>query len=382
MTEKLYYNDAYQKEFTATVLSVTERDGEYEVVLDRTAFFPEEGGQYADRGYIGEARVSDVSERGGVIYHKTDRPLEVGSAAVCKIDFPERYEKMQCHTAEHILSGLIHAKYGFDNVGFHLGADYMTMDVSGVLTREQLDEIEEAANEVVFENVEVTARFPTPEELPELNYRAKLNITEGVRIVDIGSYDSCACCAPHVKRTGECGLIKILDFQKLRGGIRMFVTAGKRALLGYRSLFTSALAVSKLLSVPKEEIVAGVEKTLADLEAARLEFRSYKLSLVKKKAEALSPTDGNAVVYLDSVSAEELRAFAAEAVSRVGGILVALTGEEGDYKYAIASSSVDIRAKIKEINTVLSGRGGGSPQLAQGTFAASLDAIKAFFTAK
>ncbi len=367
------------KEFTATVLSVTECDGEYEIVLDATALFPEEGGQYADRGYIGEARVLDVSERDGVIYHRTDLSVTVGETVACRVDFSERYEKMQCHTAEHIISGLIHAKYGLDNVGFHLGADYMTMDVSGVLTREQLDEIEEAANEVVFENVEVTSRFPSPEELPAISYRAKLDIKEGVRIVDIGEYDSCACCAPHVKRTGECGLIKILDFQKLRGGIRMFVTAGRRALFGYRSLFTSALAVSKLLSVPKEEIVSGVEKTLADLEAARLEFKSYKLSLIKKRAESLTPTDGNAVVYLDSVSAEELRAFAAEAVSRVGGILVALTGTEGDYKYAIASASVDIRAKIKEFNTALSGRGGGSPELAQGAFAASLDAIEAFF---
>ena len=382
MTEKLYYIDAYTSQFSATVLSCEPEGDLFAVTLDRTAFFPEEGGQYADTGYIENVRVLDAKERDGIIYHITREPVTVGATLECGIDFAERYEKMQCHTAEHILSGLIHKNFGFDNVGFHLGDDYVTMDISGVLSRAELDMIETEANEAVFKNVAVTAVFPTAEELPALEYRAKLDITENVRIVNIEGYDSCACCAPHVSRTGECGLIKILDFQKLRGGIRMFITAGRRALLGYRALFTSASEISKRLSVPKEEIADGVEKLLSDLEAERSAFKSYRLALVKEKAAALAPCDGNAVVLLDGLSPEELRTYATEAYSRIGGILVALTGAEGDYKYVIASSSVDLKPMIKDINSALSGRGGGSSSMAQGSFAASLDEIKSYFLAK
>ena len=382
MTEKLYYTDAYTSEFIATVLSC-EAEGEgYAVTLDRTAFFPEEGGQYADRGYIGGARVEGAREADGVIYHLTAEPVEVGVALPCKIDFDERYEKMQCHTAEHILSGLIHRHFGLDNVGFHLGDDYVTMDISGVLTRAELDMIENEANEAVYKNATVVAAFPTAEELSSLDYRAKLDITENVRIVNIEGYGSCACCAPHVARTGECGLIKILDFQKLRGGIRMFITAGRRALLGYRALFSASSEISKLLSVPKDEVVSGVEKLLSDLEAERAAFKSYRIALIKERAAALATCDGNAVVCIDGLSPEELRIYATEAYSRVGGMLVALTGADGDYKYVIASQSVDLKSIIKDINIALSGRGGGSSSMAQGSFAASIAAIEGYFAAK
>ena len=381
MTEKLYYIDAYTSQFSATVLSCEPEGDLFAVTLDRTAFFPEEGGQYADTGYIENVRVLDAKERGGIIYHMTSEPVTVGATLECGIDFADRYEKMQCHTAEHILSGLIHKNFGFDNVGFHLGDDYVTMDISGVLSRAELDMIEDMANEAVFKNVAVTAVFPTAEELPALEYRAKLDITENVRIVNIEGYDSCACCAPHVARTGECGLIKILDFQKLRGGIRMFITAGRRALLGYRELFRSAGEISRLLSVPKSEVAAGVEKLAADLEAERAAFKSYRLAVVKEKAAALAPCDANAVVRLNGLTPEELRIYATEAYNKVGGILVAVCGVDGDYKYVIASNTVDLKPIIKDINSSLFGRGGGSSSMAQGSFAATISEIERYFLA-
>ena len=382
MTEKLYYIDAYMKEFSAVVLSCESVEGGFWLTLDRTAFFPEEGGQYADRGYIGDARVLDVREREAVIYHLTDAPAEVGKTVLCKLDFEERYEKMQCHTAEHILSGVIHKKHGLDNVGFHLGRDYVTMDLSGVLTREELDEVEREANEAVFANVEVTACFPSFQELPRLNYRAKLDISENVRIVNIGEYDACACCAPHVARTGECGLIKILDFEKLRGGLRLFITAGRRALFDYRALFSSATEISRLLSVPKIEIADGVRKLLSDLEAERSAFKNYRLSLIKERASALEAADGSRVVTLDGASTEELRIFASEAVSRVSGMLVALSPDGASVRYAIASNSIDLRAVVKEANQALSGRGGGSASMVQGSFSASIAEIEEYFKSK
>lgn len=382
MTEKLYYKDAYLAEFTATVLACETAENGYRIVLDKTAFFPEEGGQYSDRGYIESARVSDVREKLGVIYHFADSPLAVGASVNCKIDFDERYEKMQCHTAEHILSGLIHTHFGLDNVGFHLGTDYVTMDVSGVLERADLDRIEDLANAVVFENVAVTSEFPKPEELSTMNYRAKLDITENVRIVRIGEYDACACCAPHVARSGECGLIKILDFQKLRGGIRMFITAGRRALAYFRAMFNSASEISQLLSVPKEEISDGVSKLAEALAKERADFKTYRLSSAKARAAAIEHTTGNLVLHFADFEGEELRAFASEAISSVDGILVALGGNDGAYKYVIVSNTTDLRAASRDINAALGGRGGGSPTMIQGSFTADLNAIKTYFEAK
>ena len=264
MTEKLYYNDAYLKEFTARVISCDVSGDLYDAVLDKTAFFPEEGGQYSDRGTLGSAKVVNVKEKDGIIHHYADSALDVGAEVVGKIDFDERYEKMQCHTGEHILSGIIHSLYGLDNVGFHLGADEVTMDVSAPLTREQLDEVERLANEVIYKNVEVVASFPTQAELSAMEYRSKLDLYENVRIVKIGDYDSCACCAPHVKYTGEIGVIKILDSAKLRGGIRLFITAGRRAVRVFGEYYKTLQSASALLSLPKFEIVGGINKLLLD----------------------------------------------------------------------------------------------------------------------
>ena len=382
MTEKLYYKDAYLAEFTATVLACETAENGYRIVLDKTAFFPEEGGQYSDRGYIESSRVRDVREESGVIYHLADSPVTVGASVNCRIDFDERYEKMQCHTAEHILSGLIHTHFGLDNVGFHLGADYVTMDVSGVLERQDLDMIEDMANAIVFENVAVTSEFPTPSELPTLNYRAKLDLTENVRIVRIGEYDACACCAPHVARSGECGLIKILDFQKLRGGIRMFITAGRRALKYFRAMFTSAGEISQLLSVPKEEIADGVTKLNEALAKERADFKSYRLSSTRARAAAVEHTSGNLVLHFADLEGEELRVFASEAMPSVDGMLVALGGAEGAYKYVIVSNTTDLRVASRDINAALGGRGGGSPTMIQGSFTASLAEIERYFSAK
>lgn len=382
MTEKLYYKDAYLDEFSATVLACDAVDGGYRIVLDKTAFFPEEGGQYSDTGYIENVRVEDVREKDGIIYHITREPVAVGATLECGIDFADRYEKMQCHTAEHIISGLIHKHFGFDNVGFHLGDDYVTMDISGVLSRTELDMIEDMANDAVFENVAVAAIFPTAQELPSLEYRAKLDITENVRIVNIEGYDSCACCAPHVARSGECGLIKILDFQKLRGGIRMFITAGRRALAYFRAMFTAAGEISQLLSVPKEEIADGVSKLAEALAKERADFKTYRLSSSKARAAAIEPTSGNLVLHFADLEGEELRVLASEAMSAVDGILVVLGGSDGVYKYVIASNSTDLRAASRDINAALGGRGGGSPTMIQGSFTADIDAIKSYFEAK
>ena len=380
MTEKLYYVDAYIKEFEATVIdSYTE--GERNVaILDRTAFFPEEGGQSADTGYIGDACVTDVREKGGVIRHYTDTLLTVGERYTCRIDFADRFEKMQCHTAEHIISGAINRLYGLENVGFHLGATEVTMDVNGYLTREQLDEIELIANRAVFDNVPVKTSFPSADELGTMTYRSKLDLTENVRIVEVEGYDLCACCAPHVAYTGEIGLIKILDFEKHRGGLRINIAAGYRALRDYREKYSNVLKISALFSEPQATVSAAAESFLAAYEEQKARLKATGLANARLEAKLLSVTDSSLVCYYPEMNMDELRELVNSAKSKVGGILVALTGKDGDYKYVMTSATVDLSPIYKRINADLLGRGGGRDNMIQGSFATDLETVTRYFS--
>ncbi len=380
MTEKLYYKDAYIKEFEATVTEITELFGKLAVILDKTAFFPEEGGQSADGGYIGSSRVLDVRERSGEIYHIVDAPLEVGRIYSCSLDFKERFEKMQCHTAEHIISGAIHRLHGLDNVGFHLGASEVTMDINGVLTRQQLDEIELIANKAVFDNVEVKAYFPSSDELKSLKYRSKLELYENVRIVDVEGYDTCACCAPHVARTGEIGLIKILDFEKHRGGIRINIAAGYRALMDYRVKYSNVQKISALFSEPQPTVANATEAFLRSYEEQKAKLKAMGLANAALEARLILETPDSLVRYYPDMSMDELRELVNRAKHKVGGILVALTGKDGDLKYIMTSESIELSPIYKKINADLYGRGGGRDNMIQGSFGATLDIVVEYFS--
>ena len=379
MTEKLYFKDAYIKEFTAKVLSVSERGGKFAVVLDKTAFFPEEAGQSADRGCIGEISVVAVYENGGVIEHVTESPINVGESVLCRLDFSERFEKMQNHTAEHIVSGLIHKLFGLDNVGFHLGREEVTIDVNGVLERADLDRVETLANQAVFENVEVVSSFPSPEKLSEIEYRSKLDLTENVRIVTVGEYDTCACCAPHVARTGEIGLIKLLDFMKHRGGTRIRMLAGSRALLDYRDKFKNIQEISAMLSLPQSESAEGLRAYMSAAMQTEYKLKNALLKIIELEADRIEPTDKNLVVFLKDLSLDEARELVNKALHKVSGVLVALVGEENNYKYVMASEKLDMREVVKAANAALSGKGGGKPPMMQGSFCSTLSDINEYF---
>ena len=379
MTEKLYYKDAYIKEFDADILSVRElSDGGFDVVLSSTAFFPEEGGQSADTGFIGGARVTHAYEKDGTVHHVTDK--HPGEQCVhCTLDFEDRFEKMQCHSAEHILCGIIHRLFGLENVGLHLGIDEVTFDVNGVLTRDELDRVEDLANEAVFANVPVETSFPSPDELPNLVYRSKLELTENVRLVKIGDVDTCACCAPHVSYTGEIGLIKILDFEKHRGGLRIIMTAGRRAVHDYRTKYTNIKEISALLSEPQHTTAEALKRFSLDFEETRSKLKASRLELAREIAKREAGSDKNAVFVFPEWTLDELREFSNTMIDRVGGILVALCGKDGDYKYIISSKTENLSVKIREINAALSGRGGGKPGMVQGTLLSTLDEIKGYF---
>ena len=229
-TEKLYYADPYQTTFTARVLGCEAGKGGYLVTLDRTAFYPEGGGQPADHGTLGGAAVTDVHEKDGVITHTCDHPLTVGDTVEGAIDWDRRFDHMQQHSGEHILSGLICAAHHCDNVGFHLGADTVTIDFNAALTEKDVQELERAANRYIWQDHPIAISFPSPAELEALDYRSKKELTGQVRIVSFPGADCCACCGTHVASSGQVGLLKILSCQKFRQGVRLEILSGRRAL--------------------------------------------------------------------------------------------------------------------------------------------------------
>ena len=377
-TRKLYYENAFTREFDAAVVACEPRKDGFAVALDQTAFNPEGGGQTGDTGTLGSVRVLDTHERGGVIWHYTDAALAVGATVRGTLDWAERFRKMQDHTGEHIVSGLVHARWGYENVGFHLGSDGCTLDFDGELTRAQIDEVEAAANAAVWEDRPVTARFPAAEELKTLSYRSKLDLTENVRLVTVEGIDVCACCAPHVASTGQVGLIKLLDFMRHRGGVRIWLKAGADALRDYGSRYAATAAISGLLNRPQDEVVAGTEKLLAQRDALQAELAAQRRKAVEAMAAALAPTEGSLLLFAEGGDAE-LRLLVNAGMEQCGGVCAAFSGTDGDWRFVMGSRTRDMRAFARDIREPLAARGGGQERMISGRSAATAEQLKRFF---
>ena len=381
-TIRLFDLDSAEVAFEAEVISCESVDGnKYDVVLDRTLFFPEEGGQSCDTGTLGGADVMHVYEKEEIIHHVLASPVVVGGTVSGEIDFPERFRKMQSHTAEHIVSGLIHKKFGFSNVGFHLSRDEMTADFDGELDKAQLELIETLANQAVFECHAVRVCYPDAKTLASLEYRSKLDLTENVRIVEIEGVDMCACCAPHVKNTGEIGLIKILRAEKYKGGVRLYMKAGYDALEGYRAEYEQARRISVATSAPHDEVAEGVEHLLGEIDALKGRISRMKREIMEYKLSRIEYTEGNLVLFDEDGDMLALRNLVNEAKKLCGGICACFSGsDESGYKYIISSNTVDLRAKTKEFNAAILGKGGGSSEMIQGRCAAKRADIEKYFT--
>ena len=382
MTEKLYYKDSHCLAFDAVVIDCREEKKGYSVVLGRTAFFPEGGGQLADTGTLGGVRVTDVHEKGGDIRHYTDAPLTVGECVHGEIDKEQRLRRMQNHSGEHILSGLVHNTYGYDNVGFHMGAECMIIDFSGELSWEQLMELETKANEVVRQNLPLHIWFPNEAELHALEYRSKLELTENVRIVEIPGVDRCACCAPHVERTGEVGVIKILDSQRHRGGQRVSVICGLDALEDYRARQESVTDISRALSAKRGEVTQAVQRVLHEQQSMKERCDALSLALIRYMADAEGEREGNIVLFSEVLGEIAQRELVNLLMPKAGGFAAVFVGSDKDgWRYVIGSLHADLRAGARTINAAISGRGGGTPQMIQGSATAPRakieDALKA-----
>lgn len=377
MTEKLYYKDSHLFTFDAAVLDCCEEKTGYSVVLDRTAFFPEGGGQLADTGTLGTARVLDVHERDGEIRHYTDTPLAVGARVTGTLDAEQRLRRMQNHSGEHILSGLVHGSYGFDNVGFHMGADCMIIDFSGELDWEQLMALETRANGIIRANLPLHIWFPDENELKTLEYRSKLELTENVRIVEIPGVDRCACCAPHVTRTGEVGVLKILDSQRHRGGQLVSVICGLDALEDYRARQESVTEISRALSAKRGEVAQAVQRLLTEQQAMKERADALSLALIRYMAAAEGETEGNILVFSAVLGEIAQRELVNLLMEKAGGFAAVFCGSDREgWRYIIGSRHVDLRRGARAINELIDGRGGGTSQMIQGSARAERAAIE------
>ena len=377
MTEKLFYEDSHMITFSAVVTACEKVGDYYEAVLDRTAFFPEGGGQYADTGWIDGVKVLDVHERDGVIYHKLENELSVGKQVEGTIDWEERFSKMQHHSGEHIVSGLVNAICGYDNVGFHMGKDAVTMDFNGVLSKEQLREIEHKANEAVVKNLDIQVLFPSKEELAEIRYRSKIEIEGQVRIVVIPGYDTCACCAPHVNQSGEIGVIKLIGVQNYKGGVRVSMLCGFRAIADYEKKSESTKSISVMLSAKEDEIVDEVAKLKEELAVQKGKVAEMQKNLLQYRVQGFSENESLIVLFESDLSGDAPRELVNLLLAK-GTKVSAVFTETGyrQYRYVIGSKSLDVRPFAKMLNDKFEARGGGKPEMVQGSVCGDADAIR------
>ena len=377
-TTKLYYEDPFLQGFTAAVTSCEEGKGGYLVTLDRTAFYPEGGGQPYDTGVLGEAKVLEVHDKNGVITHLCNKPLAVGASVEGKIDWARRFDHMQQHSGEHICSGLICERFRCDNVGFHMGTDIVTIDFNADISWEELMEIEEAANRYICEDHEIDIQFYRGAELDRVEYRSKKPLEGDVRIVAFPGADCCACCGTHVLRSGQVGLVKFLSVQKFREGVRIELLCGDRARRYLSACWEQSLHIGQALSVKPVASAAAVERLQSELGALKLRCAKLEGSAFAQTA-AQYEGKGDVLLFEDEMSGDSLRKLCDAVANACGGRCAVFAGADGAYKYAIGHAGGELRDFTKKMNAALSGRGGGKPNFVQGSVGCDRAAIEAFF---
>lgn len=389
-TNKIYEHDAYVKSFEAKVLSCEKCEDKYAVILDATAFFPEGGGQTSDTGLLNDVKVKDVQLVDGNVIHYTESELKTGAVVTGKINWERRFRKMQNHSGEHLFCGIIHNKYGYDNVGFHMDDEEVTLDVNGELTDEQLKEIEKCANEAVYENMAISISFPTPEELKGMEYRSKLDILEGIRIVTIEKYDVCACCAPHVARTGEIGVIKIVDSFFHRGGTRITIRSGISAYEDYRKLCEANKGLTGLLSSKRYETYEFAIKLDEKYHALIEENIRLKKLLTENEAKlildnmAKRATDDKSaeLIFSENLDRVQIRNIINSITEKYDILVAGFIGNDSiGYDYIIGRGinlTTNLSLYAKELNIACNGSGGGKPEMIQGHLNSNKKEIEKF----
>lgn len=378
MTEKLYEFNSYLFSFDANVLSCNPKKDLYDVILDKTAFFPEGGGQTADTGFIGGTKVVDVQIDNGIIHHYTVSP--VSGLVKCEINKDERFIKMQNHSGEHIFSGVINKLYGLDNIGFNLGEEYITADYNGILSKEQILEAERAANKAIYENLPIIISKPSQDELAKMHYRSKLDLKNDVRIVEIPGYDICACCAPHVAHTGEIGIIKVIDIGTQNKHSRIQLMCGKLAVDYTNMLLDNLTDISRMLSAKRENSAETFNKLNKYYNQCRFELAKANKIIAISEAEKITPQDDNYCFFGDYNDIEILRGIVNAMKCKLSGIATALYGtEKNGYIFVSSSENINMKDIAVKMRKELNAKCGGSESMIQGSIFAGKEQIENFF---
>ena len=364
MTIRLYQQNVDQLDFSAVVVSCEKKDGGYAVVLDQTAFFPEGGGQGADHGTLDDVRVLDAHEKQGEVEHLTSAPLEVGREVHGHVDGVRRLDMMQQHSGEHMFSGLVHGIFGYDNVGFHIGTEAVTMDFNGPLTEEDVHRVELLANQAIWRDQPIEVFIPSREELANIEYRSKKEIDGDVRIVRIEGVDTCACCGTHVHRTGSVGQIKVIGVQKYKSGVRVSILCGRRALEEENAVQDQAKRAGNALSVPTAELSGAVERLLGERDSLRAQNDALGMRIFALLAQNEMEKTVR-VVACDALPAAQARKAAGMLADGAKAALVLIPREEG-WSFAFSSATEDIRPATRALCETFGGRGGGPKDMTQG----------------
>lgn len=380
MQDARYYHHPDERSFDATVTGCRDyKDGLFAVTLSDTLFYPEGGGQPGDTGTLSGVRVTDTRLSGDEIIHVCETELPVGQTVHGELDWERRFRHMQCHTGEHIFSGIAHELYGCNNVGFHLSRDCVTIDFDRVLTAEQLAEVERQTNEAVFADVPTVISYPDADTLRTLDYRSKKELTGMVRIVEAGGRDVCACCGLHVARSGMVGCVKVGTQTPHRGGIRLTLLIGWDAVRDYDQKQKSVTEISHILSAKPHEVAQAVELMASRNDRYKAEVIALHEQIFRLKA-ALLPNDQDRLwSFAENLSPVQIRQFADILAEQTGWAAVFSEAPNGGYQYAICSHNVDVCPICKELNQALNGHGGGKPAVVQGAVQASQSEIETFF---
>lgn len=371
MTEKLYDIHPYEEQFEATIVEIRKEDNKIDIILDKTLFFPNEGGQVCDRGSIDGIEVLHVVNKGGVHYHQVEEltaDMMVGKKVKGIIDFEHRYDLMQQHSGEHVLSGIIYNTYGYHNVGFHLTEDIVTVDCSGSFTKEQIEELELRVNEIVISNQEIVGRYPSKEELEVMEYRSKKEIDGPIRIVSVGDFEKCACCAPHVRRTGEIGSIRIVSWENYKGGTRMEIKCGLRAAKDAIAKQKILKELIQIFSVPEKQIADAATKLKQENTALKVQIAKLSDELLECRSANIVPTD-KIILWEEGLDGNAHRKFVnllMEKAAKLVAVMVS-TDEEDSYRYMIAGNDLDVKGIQEALKINFAAKGGGKPPMIQGT---------------
>ena len=385
MTVKLYDTDSYLSEFDCKVTSLYSDEDYIYIETDRTAFFPEGGGQTCDKGSFNGINVENIQIIDGKIVHfvknsdENAEKIQKDTVLHGKIDMKKRFFDMQQHSGEYIFSGIVNSLYGYNNVGFHLGTEVVTLDFDGELNEDDICKVENLVNEVVWKNLEIKILLPSQEELARIKYRSKIEIEGQVRIVEIPGVDVCACCAPHVKYTGEIGIVRVVNFERYKGGTRVSILCGERALLDLRHKLKQNRLVSNLTSSKQDKTAAAVERLKNENEKLKYDLIGMTRDFLSLKSESIAPED-KIIIFDDKLQGKLLQDFALSLMDKAGKFAACFCGEKGSYRYCIVSKSVNLQGLAKALNAEFSGRGGGKPEIVQGSLTGNEEEIRKALT--